>query len=67
MVAETLQSEHVPSHLFCNVYPNLMFNREVTNLWAEIENTIGKDKIYSKFLVNATTSHNSVTEHHWTA
>ena len=62
MVAETLQSEHVPSHLFCNVHPSLMFNREVTKLWADIENTIGKDKIYSKFLVNATTSHNSVTE-----
>ena len=62
MVAETLPSEHVPLHLFCNVHPSLMFNCEVTNLWVDIENTIGKDKIYSKCLVNATTSHNSVTE-----
>jgi len=39
-----------------------MFNRVITKQWAEIENTIGRDKIYSNFLVNATTSATSVTE-----
>ncbi|CAH1261889.1 Hypp2477 [Branchiostoma lanceolatum] len=62
LVAESLESEHIPDHLFCNVHPTLMFNRVITKLWAEIENTLGRDKIYSNFLVNATTSASSVTE-----
>eukprot|EP00058_Branchiostoma_floridae_P002606 XP_002588094.1 hypothetical protein BRAFLDRAFT_87612 [Branchiostoma floridae] len=62
LVAESLKSEHIPDHLFCNVHPSLMFNRVITKLWAEIENTMGRDKIYSNFLVNATTSATSVTE-----
>ena len=39
-----------------------MFNRCITSLWSEIENEIGRDKIFCKFLVNATTSHTSVAE-----
>jgi hypothetical protein len=66
LVAESLHSEHVPDHLFCNVHPTLMFNRVVTKQWAEIENTLGRDKIYSNFLVNATTTATSVTEQGWT-
>jgi hypothetical protein len=62
LVAESLDSEHVPDHLFCNVHPTLMFNRVITKQWAEIENAIGRDKIYSNFLVNVTTASSSVTE-----
>ncbi|KAK6168680.1 hypothetical protein SNE40_019871 [Patella caerulea] len=62
IVAEKVDSEHNPAHLFCNVHPSLMFNRVVTKQWAEIEDTIGRDKIYSSFLVNATTNSSSVTE-----
>jgi hypothetical protein len=62
LVAESLRSEHTPDQLFCNVHPTLMFNRVITKQWAEIENTIGRDKIYSNFLVNVTTSATSVTE-----
>ncbi|XP_034016356.1 uncharacterized protein LOC117501562 [Thalassophryne amazonica] len=61
LVAESLESEHIPDHLFCNVHPTLMFNL-ITKQWAEIENTLGRDKIYSNFLVNATTTATSVTE-----
>ena len=61
-VAEKLQTEYEPSHLFCNVHASLMFNRVLTKEWSEIENTIGRNKIYSSFLVNATTNHASVTE-----
>ena len=31
-VAEKLDSEHTPGHLFCNVHPSLMFNRVITLL-----------------------------------
>ena len=62
IVAESLQSEHIPVHLFCNVHPSLMFNRVITKQWVEIENTLGRDKIYSNLLCNATTSSTSVTE-----
>jgi len=39
-----------------------MFNRVITKQWNEIENVIGPDKIYSSFLVNATSNKSSVTE-----
>ena len=62
ILAEQLNSEKVPAHLFCNVHPSLMFNRVLVKHWARIENVIGRDKIYSNFLVNATTNASSVTE-----
>ena len=62
LLAKTLESEHIPNHLFCNVHPTLMFNRIITKQWAEIENTLGRDKIYSNFLVNATKIGTCVTE-----
>ena len=39
-----------------------MFTRVGVSLFAGVEREIGPDKIYSSFLVNATTSHDSVTE-----
>jgi len=39
-----------------------MFNRVITKQWNEIKNVIGPDKIYSSFLVNATSNKFSVTE-----
>ena len=62
IVSEQLETEHIPSHLFCNVHPTLMFNRVITKQWAAVENNIGRDKIFSSFLVNATTNASSVTE-----
>ena len=62
IVATTLDSEHTPDHLFCNVHPSLMFNRVITSIWSDIENAIGRDKIYSSFLVNATSNSSTVTE-----
>jgi len=62
LVADILESEHKPDHLFCNVHPTLMFNRIITKQWSEIENALGRDKIYSNFFVNATTATTSVTE-----
>lgn len=51
LVAESLESEHIPDHLLRNVHPTLMFNRVISKQWAEIENTLGRYKIYSNFLV----------------
>lgn len=45
-----------------NGNPTLMFNSINTKLWSEIEKTIGKNKIYSSFLVNATALASSVNK-----
>ena len=51
LISDQLESGHIPSHLFCNVHPSLMFNRVMTKIWGKIENAIGKEKIYSNFLL----------------
>ena len=61
-LSEKLGTEHTPDHLFCNVHPSLMFNRVITKTWNDVENAIGRDKIYSSFLVNATSHTSTVTE-----
>ena len=61
-VALELGTEHVPIHLLCHTHPVLMFNRKLVEFFGKVEKEIGPDKIYSNFLVNATTSHDSVTE-----
>ena len=62
IVAESLESEHIPDHLLCNEHPTLMFNRVVTKRWARMENMLGRYNIYSNVLDNATTKATSVTE-----
>ena len=39
-----------------------MFNRVIVKHWSWLEHAIGHDKIYTNFLVNATTNASSVTE-----
>ena len=41
MVSESLELEHQPEHLFCNVHPSLMFNLVITKTWNDIKNVIG--------------------------
>ena len=62
IVATELGSDHIPVHLLCHTHPVLMFNRKIVDMCSKIEKEIGPDKIYSSFLVNATTSHDSVLE-----
>ena len=62
MVAMDLGTDHIPSHLLCHTHPALMFNRKVVEVCSKIEKEIGPDKIYSAFLVNATTFHDSIVE-----
>ena len=62
IVAAELGTEHIPIHLLCHTHPALMFNRKIVDVCSKIEKEIGPDKIYSAFLVNATTSHDSVLE-----
>ena len=62
IVALELGSDFIPEHLLCHTHPALMFNRVIVNTFSKIEKEIGPDKIYSSFLVNATTSHDSVVE-----
>ena len=62
IVAAELGTTHIPAHLLCHTHPVLMFNRKIVEVCTKIEKEIGPDKIYSSFLVNATTSHDSVLE-----
>ena len=49
LVAYELETDKVPSHLFCNVHPSLMFNHMITGQWEDIENTISRNKFYPSF------------------
>ena len=44
---------HVPKHLLCQTHPCLTFIKKVLKVFSDIEVSIGPDKIYSNFLVNA--------------
>ena len=61
-VAIDLGTDHIPDELLCSTHPVLMFNSGITKGFAEIEKAIGKDKLYSSVLVNATTSHDTAYE-----
>ena len=61
-VSMDLGIEHVPTELLCSTHPVLMFNREIVNVFAQIEKEIGKDKLYSTVLVDCTTTHDTVLE-----
>ena len=39
-----------------------MFNRVITNLWKEIDQTIGSEKIFAGFVIKINTEHTSVTD-----
>ena len=61
-VSLELGTSHIPQELLCHTHPALMFTRKIVELFAKIEKKIGREKIYSSCLVNATTTHDLVTE-----
>ena len=61
-VSMDLGTEHVPDELLCSTHPVLMFNRAIIDVFQTIECAVGKDKLYAKVMVNATTTHDTVTE-----
>ena len=60
IIASDFEVDHVPKHLLSQTHPCLMFIKKVLKVFSDIEVSIGPDKIYSNFLVNATTSHETV-------
>ena len=60
MVAESLETDHIPAHLLCNVHPSLMFVRETLSLFVEIDTTLTPDKIYAGFAITITDTQISV-------
>ena len=60
LVAETLEVDHLPSHLLCNVHPSLMFVRETLKLFVEIDSTLTPEKIYAGFAITITDQQISV-------
>lgn len=62
IVAVELGTDYIPDHLLCHTHPVMMFSRELVNIFSSIEQGIGSDKIFSKMLVSATNTHDSITE-----
>lgn len=60
MVADTLETDHIPAHLLCNVHPSLGFTREILTLFVEIDTTLTPDKIYAGFAITITDTQISV-------
>ena len=62
LVSEALGTEHVPSHLLCQVHPACMFTRNLQKLFKQIDVKIGPTKIFSAFAVSMTDIQDSVVE-----
>ena len=60
LVAESLQVDHQPAHLLCNVHPSLMFVRESLKLYVEIDSTLTPEKIFAGFAITITDQQISV-------
>ena len=61
-VAEALGTDHVPSHLLCQVHPACMFTRQLQKLCKQVDTTIGPSKIFSVFAVSLSDVNESVVE-----
>ena len=61
IIACDFKVDHGPKHLLCQTHPCLTLVKNVLKVFLDIEVSIGPDKIYSNFLVNATTSHDTVS------
>ena len=57
-----LGTDHVPDELLCSTQPVLMLNRAIIDVLPTIESAVGKDKLYAKVRVNATTTHDTVNQ-----
>ena len=62
MVADSLEVDHVPAHLLCNVHPALMFGREILGLFLDVDLALTPDKIYAGFAVTITDTQISVLQ-----
>ena len=58
-VSIDLGTDHVPDELLCSTHPVLMFNRTIIHVFQTIESAVGKDKLYTEIMVNATTTHDN--------
>ena len=63
LVSEELDTEHIPSHLLCQVHPAAMFTRVTQKLCQQTDSTIGPTKIFSAFAVSLSEVQSSVVEH----
>ena len=61
LVSQSLETDHTPAHLVCNVHCALMFNRILMAGWRDIESKIGHDKIFSNVLNKTASSNSSAT------
>ena len=62
LVSEVLAVEHQPDQLLCRTHPSLMFSRTMTELFTNLDTTIGPDKVFAGFQVSMAEIHSSVLE-----
>ena len=62
LVSSALETEHVPTHLLCQVHPACMFTRCLQKLFKMIDTSIGPTKIFSAFAVSLSEVKESVME-----
>ena len=62
IVAESLDIEHIPSHLLCQVHPSLMMVRTILNLCVEIDTALTPQKIFAGFAITITDTQISVLQ-----
>ena len=61
LLSAELNSSHVPKHLLCHVHPVFLFLRLLDALFKNIEESIGRDKIFASFNVTPDTQVTSAT------
>ena len=61
-VSVDLETDHVPDELLCSTHPVLMFDRAIIDVFQTTESAVEKDKLYAEVMVNAITTHDTVTE-----
>ena len=60
LLAAELNSSHAPRHLLCHVHPVFGFLREMDKVFREVEDAIGRDKIFANFNVTPNESQESI-------
>lgn len=62
LLAQQLEVANVPRHLLCHVHPALMFTRELDLVFKEVEEKIGRNKIFASFSVMPDSSDSVTTQ-----
>ena len=62
LLAEELDSTHMPKHLLCHVHPVFLFLRALDAIFKEIELSMGREKIFASFNVTPDNQESVMTQ-----